>query len=130
MRYLPTTFLVAALAAVLAGCGGGGGDVPSDSVAQVKGQTITQAQFDELLAQAKKSYATQKRPFPKAGTPEYATLKNQAVQYLVQRVEFQQEADKLGVTVSDSEIDKRLEKIKKQYFGGSDSRYQKQLKQQ
>ena len=130
MRYLPTTFLVAALAAVLAGCGGGGGDVPSDAVAQVKGQTITQAQFDELLAQAKKSYATQKRPFPKAGTPEYATLKNQAVQYLVQRVEFQQEADKLGVTVSDSEINKRLDKIKKQYFGGSDSRYQKQLKQQ
>src|SRR5580765_1090435 len=114
MRYLPTTFLVAALAAVLAGCGGGGGgSVPSDAVAQVKGQTITQAQFDELIAQAKKSYATQKRPFPAAGTPEFATLKNQAVQYLVQRAEFQQEADKLGVSVSDSEIDKRLEKIKK-----------------
>jgi foldase protein PrsA len=130
MRYLPITFLVAALAAVLAGCGGGGGDVPSNAIAQVGDQTITQAQFDALLEQAKKSYATQKRPFPKAGTQEYATLKNQAVQYLVQRVEFQQEAQKLGVTVSDKEINDRLDKIKKQYFGGSDSRYKKQLKQQ
>ena len=100
MRYLPITFLVAALAAVLAGCGGGGGSVPSDAIAQVGDQAITQAQFNALLAQAQKSYATQKRPFPKAGTPEYATLKNQAVQYLVQRAEFQQEAAKLGFTVS------------------------------
>jgi foldase protein PrsA len=130
MRYLPITFLVAALAAVLVGCGGGAGQVPSNSIAQVGDQTITQAQFDALLEQAKKSYATQKRPFPKAGTTEYATLKNQAVQYLVQRAEFQQEAEKLGVTVSDKEINDRLDKIKKQYFGGSDSRYKKQLKQQ
>ena len=131
MRYLTTTFLVAALAAVLAGCGGGGGgDVPSGAVAKVSGQTITQKQFDDLLAQAKRSYKTQKRPFPKAGTKEYQTLKNQAVQYLVQRVEFQQEADKLGVTVSDKETSDRLTKIKKQYFGGSDSRYKKQLAQQ
>jgi parvulin-like peptidyl-prolyl isomerase len=127
MRYLPTTFLVAALAAVLAGCGGGGGKLPSSAVANVDGQTITQTQFDNLLEQARRSYKTQKRPFPKAGTQEYQTLKNQAVQYLVQRVEFQQEADKLGVKVSDKEIADRLTKIKKQYFGGSDSRYKKQL---
>jgi foldase protein PrsA len=130
MRYLTTTFLVAALAAVLAGCGGGGGNVPSGAIAKVSGQTITQKQFDDLLEQAKRSYKTQKRPFPKAGTKEYQTLKNQAVQYLVDRVEFQQEADKLGVTVSDKEINDRLTKIKKQYFGGSDSRYKKQLAQQ
>jgi parvulin-like peptidyl-prolyl isomerase len=127
MRYLPTTFLVAALAAVLAGCGGGGGKLPSSAVAKVDGQTITQTQFDDLLEQARRSYKTQKRPFPKAGTQEYQTLKNQAVQYLVQRVEFQQEADKLGVMVSNKEIADRLTKIKKQYFGGSDSRYKKQL---
>ncbi len=130
MRYLTTTFLVAALAAVLAGCGGGGSNVPSGAVAKVSGQTITQKQFDDLLEQAKRSYQTQKRPFPKAGTKEYATLKFQAVQYLVQRAEFQQEADKLGVKISDAEIEKRLDKIKKQYFGGSDTRYKKQLAQQ
>jgi foldase protein PrsA len=130
MRYLTTTLLVAALTAVLAGCGGGGGSVPGNAVANVDGTTITQQQFNDLLEQAKKTYKTNKKKFPAAGTQEYQTLKNQAVQYLVQRVEFSQEAEKLGVTVSDKEIAARLAKIKKQYFGGSESRYKKQLAQQ
>ena len=90
MRYLTTTVLLAALVAVLAGCGGGGGSVPSDAVAQVNGQAISQTQFNQLLNQAKKSYATQNRKWPAAGTTEYDTLKTQAVAYLVQREEFQQ----------------------------------------
>ena len=130
MRYLTITVLLAALVAVLAGCGGGGGSVPGDAVAQVDGQAITQAQFNQLIDQAKKSYLSQKKKWPAAGTPEYDTLKTQAVAYLVQRSEFQQEADKLGVKVTEADIDKRLKQIKKQYFGGSESRYQKQLKQQ
>lgn len=130
MRYLSITVLLAALIAVLAGCGGGGGSVPGDAVAQVNGKPITQAQFAALLAQAKKSYQSQSKKWPAAGTAEYDTLKTQAVAYLVQRTEFQQEADKLGVTVSDADVDKRLKQIKKQYFGNSESRYQKQLKQQ
>jgi foldase protein PrsA len=131
MRSLTTTILIAALVAVLAGCGGGGNSsVPSDSVAEVNGQTITQEQFDALLAQAKKSYASQKRKWPAAGTAEYDTLKNQAVGYLVQREEFKQEAEKLDVTVSDADVEKRLKQIKKQYFGGSEKRYAEQLKKQ
>jgi parvulin-like peptidyl-prolyl isomerase len=130
MRYLTKTFLLAALAAVLAACGGGGNDsVPSGSIAQVGDRAITQAQFDALLAQAKRSYESQKRKFPEAGTPEYQTLKNQAVSYLVQRVEFAQEADDMDVEVSDKDVDKRLAEIKKQYFGNSESKYKKQLKQ-
>jgi parvulin-like peptidyl-prolyl isomerase len=131
MRYLTTTFLVAALVAVLAGCGGGGGgDVPGNAVAKIGDQTITQQQFDQLIEQARRSYKTQKRPFPKAGSQEYQALKNQAVQYLVQRVEFAQEADDLGITVTDKDIAARLKQIKKQYFGGSETRYKKQLKDQ
>jgi len=132
MRYLTTTFLLAALVAVLAGCGGGGGngDVPSDAVAKVGDQTITQAQFTALIDQAKRSYKSQKRPFPKVGTPEYQALKDQAVAYLVQRAEFAEEAGKLKVSVSDKDVQKRLDQIKKQYFGGNDKRYQQQLKQQ
>jgi foldase protein PrsA len=131
MRSLTTTILIAALVAVLAGCGGGGNSsVPSDAVAEVNGQAITQEQFDALLAQAKKSYASQKRKWPAAGTTEYDTLKNQAVAYLVQREEFKQEAKKLDVTVSDADVEKRLKQIKKQYFGGSEKRYAEQLKKQ
>jgi len=130
MRYLTTTILLAALVAVLAGCGGGGSSVSSDSVAQVNGENISQQQFNALLAQAKKSYLSQKRKWPAAGTTEYDTLKNQAVAYLVQREEFQQEADKLGVTISDADVEKRLKQIKKQYFGGSEKRYKQQLSKQ
>ena len=132
MRYLTTTFLIAALVAVLAGCGGGGsgGSVSSDAVAEVNGQSISQEQFDALLAQAKKSYVSQKRKWPAAGTTEYDTLKNQAVAYLVQREEFKQEADKLGVSVSDADVQKRLAQIKKQYFGNNATRYKSQLKKQ
>ena len=131
MRYLPITFVVAVLAAVLAGCGGsGGGSVPGGAVAKVGGTTITQQQFNDLIEQAKKSYKTNKKKFPPAGSSEYQTLKNQAVQYLVQRVEFSQEAEKLGVVVTDKDIAARLAQIKKQYFGGSESRYKKQLAQQ
>jgi parvulin-like peptidyl-prolyl isomerase len=125
--------LIAALAAVLAACGGGGGgsaNLSGDTVVKVGDRTITQQQFDALLNQAKKSYKSQKRAFPKAGTPEYQTLKNQAVQYLVQRAEFAQEADKLGVKVTDNDVEARLKQIKKQYFGGTEARYKKALEQQ
>src|SRR3954452_24080849 len=122
MRYLTNMLLLAALVAVLAACGGGGssGSIPNDAVAKVGDTTITQQQFDALLNQAKKSYISQKRAFPKAGTPEYQTLKAQAVQYLVQRAEFAQKADDLDVKISDKDVDKRLADIKKQYFGGSE----------
>jgi parvulin-like peptidyl-prolyl isomerase len=133
MRYLTYTFVLVAVATVLAACGGGGsgsGNVPSDAVATVGDQTITQAQFDALIAQAKRSYKSQKRTFPKAGTTAYGTLKNQAVQYLVQRAEFAQEAQKMDVKVTASDVDKRLDQIKKQYFGNSEKKYKQQLAQQ
>jgi len=130
MRYLKLIVLLAALAAVLAGCGGGSSSVPSNAVAKVGDQTVTQDQYNALIDQAKRSYKVQKRAFPAVGSPEYQTLKNQAVQYLVQRAEFAQEAKDLGITISDKEIADRLAQIKKQYFGGSETKYQKQLKQQ
>jgi foldase protein PrsA len=115
-----------------AGCGGGGGsaNVPSDAVAVVGDQTITKAQFDQLINQAKKSYSSQKRTFPKAGSTEYEQLKQQAMQYLVQRDEFAQKAKDLDVEVTDKQIQDRLAQIKKQYFGGSEKRYKEQLQKQ
>ncbi len=130
MRYLKLIVLLAALAAVLAGCGGGNGSVPSNAVAKVGDQTVTQDQYNILIDQAKRSYKVQKRAFPAVGSFEYQTLKNQAVQYLVQRAEFAQEAKDLGITISDKDIADRLKQIKKQYFGGSETRYKSQLKKQ
>src|SRR5947208_654410 len=108
--------LVAGL--LLAACGGHGGsaNVPSNDVAVVGNDSITRAQFAVLLNQAKKSYQSQKRAFPKPGTPEYEQVKQQAMQYLVQRAEFAQKAKDLGVEVTDKQVADRLAQVKKQYF--------------
>src|SRR5438067_344632 len=119
------------LAVVAAGCGGTStATLGSDDAAIVGSQAVTKEQFRSLMERAKKSYDAQKRPFPKAGTAEYEQLKGQAVTFLIQRAEYAQEADAMGIKVSDSDVDKRIEQLKKQYYGGSEARYEKTLKQQ
>lgn len=122
--------LVALLALLAAGCGGGAGKVSKDAVASVDGSAVPQSQFDGLMTQARKSYTAQKRDFPKAGSAELQTLRNQAVQFLIQRVEFEQQAKDLGIEISDKQVADRLAQIKKQYFGGDQKKYAKQLAQQ
>jgi len=60
-------------------------------------------------------YTAQGQKPPKVGTPTYTQLRDQAVTFLVQEDELQQEAKKLGVTVSQSDVDARLAQIKKSY---------------
>jgi foldase protein PrsA len=116
---------------LVAGCGGGGSASVDDSdVAVVGSQHISKEQFDALMSQAERSFKTQGRKFPKQGSTDYATIKNQAITLLVQQAERESKADDMGVKVSDSDVEKRLEQIKKQYFGGSEKKYQQQLKKQ
>ena len=104
--------------------------VPSDAVAVVDGTPVTKAELDGLLARAKATYKTQKRAFPKAGTSEYQSLQTQAVAFLVQRAEYDNRAEELKLTVTDKEIDARIDQVKKQSFGGSQAKLDKQLKEQ
>ena len=129
LRFLPVALLLAVVV-LAAGCGGGSKSVPSDSVAVVGDATITKAQFNFLLDGAKRTYKARKTPFPKAGTTQYKSLQDQAMQYLVQEAEYEQKAGDLGVTVTDKDVQARLKQIKKQYFGGSQTKYQAQLKAQ
>jgi parvulin-like peptidyl-prolyl isomerase len=122
--------VLCALALVLAGCGGGNDEVPADAVAVVDGEQIAKSDFDALLSQAKQSYKNQKRDFPAAGTQEYQTLRNQAVQFLVQREQFEQEAADMDVEITDKQVADRLEQIQQQYFGGDKKKYEAQLKEQ
>jgi parvulin-like peptidyl-prolyl isomerase len=119
------------LALVAAGCGGTStATLGSDDAAVVGSQSITKDQFQGLMDRAKASYDKQKKPFPKPGTTEYEQLKGQAVTYLIQQAEFEQEADAMGIKVTDDQVNKYLEKLKKQFYGGSEQRYQQALKQQ
>jgi parvulin-like peptidyl-prolyl isomerase len=120
---------LAAVTAVAAGCGGAD-EVPPDAVAVVDGTTIKKASLDELLARTKKTYAAQKRQFPKAGTAEYQSLQTQAVAFLVQREEYAREANKLGVDVTDAQVQKKIDDIRKQYFGGNEKKFEAGLKAQ
>jgi parvulin-like peptidyl-prolyl isomerase len=115
---------------VAAGCGSSDQSVPSGSVAVVDGTEISQAELDALLGRAKKSYVSQKRKFPKAGTAEYQSLQTQAVAFLVQRAEYDKEAESLGLTITDKELDARVAEVKKTYFENSEKKLQQQLADQ
>jgi len=129
-RFLPLAS-IAALALVAAGCGGGGSSsVPSNAVAKVGNDVITKAQFNFLLDGAKKSYKARKTPFPQPGTTQYKQLEDQAMQYLVQQDELEQEAKSLGITVTAKDVDTKLKQLKQQYFQGNEKAYRAQLKAQ
>jgi len=132
MRHIRFSFLLPVLFVGLAaaGCGGNSGSLSGGSIAEVGDVTITKAQFDSLIERAKQSYKTNNQAFPKAGTADYDRVKDQAVHFLVQRAEFEQEAEKMGIDVSQKDVEKRLTQIKKQYFKGNEAAYQKQLKDQ
>jgi foldase protein PrsA len=128
-RSLQILFTIA-LVVVVAGCGGSKATLAGEDVAVVGNQHIPKTMFDALMGQAKTSFKSQGRKFPKAGTTDYATIKNQAVTLLIQQAERESKAKDMGITVSDKDVTKRLAQIKKQYFGGSQKRYQQQLKKQ
>ena len=124
-------FPIVLVAALLAGCGGGGSaSLKKDDVAVAGKVHVTKAEYDALLAQAQRSFKQQGRPFPKQGTTEYETVKSQAVTLLIQQAEREAKADSMGIKITNADVDKRLAEIKKQYFQNKESKYQAQLKKQ
>ena len=123
-----------ALAALLAitGCGGGGGGGSLDTgvIANVNGEKITQAQLDEVIQQAQGRLEAQGQKIPAAGSQEYQSFQQSALQYLVQKIEYAQQADELGVSVTQKAVDDRFERVLKQFFGGSKKKYEAALSKQ
>jgi parvulin-like peptidyl-prolyl isomerase len=142
MRRIPLLVICGAVTLLVAACGGGGSpNVPSDAVAVVGDQEISKADWNALIEQTRRNFQATKRSFPKPGSVELANLKSNATQFLIQSSEYKQEAEKLGVSVSDKDVQARLDQIKEQYYGNPpgqkkatkqemDNRYQAALKQQ
>jgi foldase protein PrsA len=130
MRRLALLMLVAPLALLAAACGGGGGSVSKDDAAVVDGQHISRTELDRRMQQAQCSYELQKKQFPKAGSPEFQAIQVQVLDNIVKRIQLDQQAPKLGASVSDKKVEDQLKQIKKQYFGGSEKKYQSELKRQ
>ena len=99
-------------------------------MAVVDGTSILRSELDEHLDQAKQSYEAQNQDFPKVGTPEYKNVEAQYVKFLVQRAEFEKEAEELGVEVSDKDVDKEIDEFIKTRFEGKRKEFEKALKAQ
>jgi foldase protein PrsA len=129
---LLTLSVSVALVALLAACGGGGGggSVPNDSVATVGSASITKATFNSLMGAGLAKYKTAHQPVPKVGSTAYKQLQDQGIAYLVQQEELAQEGQKLGVTVTQQDIDKQLVTIRKTYEHGSQKKLLAALKKE
>ena len=135
------TRLIAVLAALVlgvaaaAGCGGddddsASADVPAEAIAVVGDREIPKTEYDRLLTQAQATYEARKQDFPEAGTPEFAQLRNALVRSLVEQAQFEIAAEELDVTVTDEELDKRLDELKQQFFDGDEQKYKDELEKQ
>lgn len=105
-------------------------EVPAGAIAAVGDGVVTQAEFDEIMEQAKAQYASQEGApaFPKEGSAEYDQLKASIVTYLVQNEIVEQNAEELGVTVTEADVDQRWTEIVAQV--GSEKKLDKLLKEQ
>jgi parvulin-like peptidyl-prolyl isomerase len=127
-RLLLAPLCLAAVAAFAAGCGGGSGSVSPDAIANVGGTPITKSSFSGLMDVGLANYKAHGQKPPKVGTPLYTQLKDSAVSYLVQQEELTQAGKKLGVTVSQKDIDAKLATVKATQYQGSEKKLEAALK--
>ena len=118
-------------------CGSESQTVGANDVAVCGDQAISKEQFDELLDRARDNYEKNKQEFPDAGTPQYVALRTQAMQFLIQRCQFEQKAEELGLEVTEADVDKQMLTIKSQYFGKNgkcdaacEKKYEAEIKKQ
>ena len=137
MRRFFLVLLPLPLVLAAAACGGGSGSssVSGGDAAVVDGTHISQSEVDHQLQETACRYKLQKKALPKAGSTDYQALQQQIVQVLVQRVQLDQQAPSLKVSVSDKQVEDQLTNIKKQYFQGKsesdrEKAYRAELKKQ
>jgi len=106
------------LVVLIAATSGIGKDDPSgDSVAVVDGEQISKEQFDRALAQAAAQQGGGRNCQPPAeDDPQFAALRDAALNTVLDSAWIQREAAERGVEVSDREVQEEFEKTKEQNF--------------
>jgi foldase protein PrsA len=123
-KVLIALFVAALAVPVLAGISGCG-SLPQSAVAEVNGKVITREDLDNAVEDLKLQYGDQ--GFPEPDTPEYQDLQKQVAERLVNEEILWFEADKMGISVSDDEVNKQMDQFKEQ--AGGEDQFQEQLKQ-
>jgi parvulin-like peptidyl-prolyl isomerase len=124
----------AAIALIAVACGGSSSassSTPKGSVVVVNGQPVSKAQLDDLMQQyIRATFTNTRQKPPKPGSQQYEAGVQKVVQYLVQKTELEQQAKKLGVTVTAKDIDDGITKDVAQYFGNSRAKLLAAMKKQ
>jgi parvulin-like peptidyl-prolyl isomerase len=97
----------------------GSPSIPSGAVAVVEDAppglgTVTEEQFRHALLQA--SAQAQEKSVPKPGSKKYEELKETALGEVLDAIWIQGQAEEMGISVTEKEIAKELDKLKKQAF--------------
>jgi parvulin-like peptidyl-prolyl isomerase len=136
-RFLSVLLVALAGAVLAAGCGSSKKSVSASDVAVVGDKTITKQDFDRIIDQACKSFETQGQKCPEPGTEQYTLFRQQAMAYLTRRARFEQQADDLGIKVTDADVEKELNGIKVRYWGVKgkcndqcEAKYRQEIKKQ
>ena len=118
--------LLAGTVGLVAGCGG---DLPKSAVAKVGNNVITQKEFDQRVADFEAQYAGQ---IPDKSTdPEaYKQFQRDVLDYMVTYDIASQKATDLKITVTDEEVQKEIDSVLQQSFGGDQAQFDAALKQQ
>ena len=97
--------LGAALAAGLCVRGSGPSDPP---VAHVGGEAITQDQLAAVVDHFRKQSEADGKPFPDEQSESFPAVRNRLLALLVYRAELDQAARRLGITISDIQVLRKL----------------------
>jgi len=116
---------------VVAGCGDDSADLPAGVVAKVGDTSITQAQLDSSLAQTVAAYESQGQAAPAEDTDEFALVRQQALQTLVQQQIITNEAAECGApcAVTDAAVQKERKGIIANEFDGKQKQFKDFLKE-
>ncbi len=108
--YLQATVLIIILVFIFWGVGGQQGNAPN-TVATVNDVPISLQEYDRLYNQTLDRYRQQFGGSIPEGLLESLNLKEQVLNQLIERILVRQEAERLGIAVSDAEVRKEISKI-------------------
>jgi parvulin-like peptidyl-prolyl isomerase len=118
--------LLAGTVSFVVGCGG---NLPGGAVAKVGNTVITQKEFDQRIADFEAQYAGQ-IPDKATDPANYKLFQQDVLEYMITYELASQYAADKKITVSDDEVQKEIDSIKTNSFGGDQAKFDAALKQQ